>query len=368
MIANSHNITLFNIEKIKEGVADYCGYSMGFSYSGVSFRLSKKILDILKDKVDEKNFRSLLAYELCSTILYTLSGYKGTEKEYNDDLLEHNLKNGELYQTSIYAAMHSFIKIFRGAYPDAYKLMQKQSEIGNVYEYDLSVMRKYNNNTFLLLRFRKLRDALSEANEGIDFAGKKGFTLDLFSQHNMKAYIQLMMGDIEAAGKTLEHSNEIRSKINAAPAVVCAALAIHFLYSLSRLEESIKTGNKSEIAKHRKRALKAGKMSVSSSKIDVFWQIEIYNRMGIYYWLINKQRKALKWWNKSIKTGEHLEARLELSRTYREVGKRLLEPKSRYESLNDIKAKDYLEKARAMFEDMDLQVDLDELDRIVSAI
>ena len=56
--------------------------------------------------------------------------------------------------------------------------------------------------------------------------------------------------------------------------------------------------------------------------------------------------------------------RLELSRTYFEVGKRLLEPKSKYKELDGIKAWDYLEKAGMMFEMMDLQWDLDELEKL----
>jgi len=49
-----------------------------------------------------------------------------------------------------------------------------------------------------------------------------------------------------------------------------------------------------------------------------------------------------------------------------EIGKRFLEEKSKYKELNGITAKECLEKARAMFEEMDLQWDLDELDRIAS--
>ena len=47
-----------------------------------------------------------------------------------------------------------------------------------------------------------------------------------------------------------------------------------------------------------------------------------------------------------------------------EIGKRLLEPKSKYKELDGIKAWDYLEKARGMFEEMDLQWDLDELEKL----
>ena len=70
------------------------------------------------------------------------------------------------------------------------------------------------------------------------------------------------------------------------------------------------------------------------------------------------------WWRRAIEEGEQRGARLELSRTYFEIGKRLLEPESKYKMLNGITAKEYLEKAKILFEEMDLQWDLDELDRM----
>ena len=51
-----------------------------------------------------------------------------------------------------------------------------------------------------------------------------------------------------------------------------------------------------------------------------------------------------------------------------EIGKRFQEERSKYKELNGISAKEYLEKARSMFQEMDLQWDLDELDKIALAI
>ena len=93
---------------------------------------------------------------------------------------------------------------------------------------------------------------------------------------------------------------------------------------------------------------------------------ESYKLTGVYYWIINKQRNALKWWRKAIEEGERLGARLELSRSYFEVGKRLLEAESKHKTLNGIKAEEYLEKARVLFEEVDLQWDLDELSQVAS--
>ena len=79
---------------------------------------------------------------------------------------------------------------------------------------------------------------------------------------------------------------------------------------------------------------------------------------------MNKQNKALKWWTKSIEFGEKSGGKLELSRTYFEVGKRLSEKKSKFNELNDISANEYLRKSKVMFEEMDLHWDLEELGKI----
>jgi hypothetical protein len=72
----------------------------------------------------------------------------------------------------------------------------------------------------------------------------------------------------------------------------------------------------------------------------------------------------MKWWDKAIKEGERLGARPDLSRTYFEVGKHLLKPESKYKQLNGIDANGYLEKAGILFEEMGLERDLDDLERV----
>ena len=122
--------------------------------------------------------------------------------------------------------------------------------------------------------------------------------------------------------------------------------------------------DRQEIAVQKKAALIVGKRAVKTAKKIAMYSTETFRLMAIYYWLINKQKKSLKWFFKSIKDGELLGAKPELSRTYFEVGKRLLESKSKYKHLNGITAEEYLEKARVLFEEMDLKWDLEQLDKL----
>ncbi len=91
----------------------------------------------------------------------------------------------------------------------------------------------------------------------------------------------------------------------------------------------------------------------------------VYRLTGNYYWMIGKRWMALRWWRKSIAEGERLGARLALSRVCMSVGRRLSGPDSPYKSLNGIEAGDYLEKGRAMLEEMGLRWDLKQSDEDV---
>lgn len=86
--------------------------------------------------------------------------------------------------------------------------------------------------------------------------------------------------------------------------------------------------------------------------------------MGVYCWLIRKRRPALKWWQKSIRVGEHMGARIALSRTYAEVGLRLAAAESPQTLMGGIPSSAYLEKAGALFEEMNLEWDLRRLQRM----
>ena len=88
---------------------------------------------------------------------------------------------------------------------------------------------------------------------------------------------------------------------------------------------------------------------------------------GLIVWIDEGIRPGTDDWKRAIEDGKRLNARPDLARTYMEIGKRFLEEKSKYKELNGISAEEYLEKARTMFQEMDLQWDLDELDKIAAA-
>ncbi len=138
------------------------------------------------------------------------------------------------------------------------------------------------------------------------------------------------------------------------------------MLDLHLLEDAIDGDSRSLISKQAKAARKSGRRAVRNATKFAPRRTGNYRLMGEYYWLVGKQRKAFQWFDKSIKEGERLGARPDLSRTYMEVGKRLLEPQSRFKELNGISAPEYLDKAETLFREMDLQWDLEQLEQVRS--
>lgn len=355
----------FDLTKIEKGVEMLSSSSAGFSYGAISFRLSRKILEFIKDKIDETDPKSLLYYKLPEVLLHSFSGNWGSIGDYDENLVDQNVRLGEFFYTTGYVLTHGWSKIPQGDFETCQKLAQKLHEIADVYENNNANSAYYFFNTRFLVEFRKLQEALPVLEEGIEITRRTGYKPHMFSLFSFKARIQMMMGDLKSAENILHFLRKIKHDINLAPTLYGTFLMSQSVYDLHRLEECIKNDSRSEKAYFQKKASKTVKKTIKNSHKIASDIVEAYKLRGIYYWLLGKQKRSLKWWEKSIQEGERLGAKIELSRTHMEVGKKLLEKKSRFKDLNGITAHQFLAKAKIVFEELDLQWDLRELFNIM---
>ncbi len=318
-------------------------------------------MDIGKQKIRASDIRSKFFCEMCNLMLAYLTGEIERFKDCDENLTKQNIRIAEYFNVTVYLGYNARFNIEQGNFSKAENLINWITEIAETYEYEFAKVVQFTSWTKLLLKNRILNEGLIETNKGIDFIESTGFISLLPTIYSINSKIFLITGDTANAKKALSKAKRIAFESNIPPIYKIDYLMAQYAFDIHRLEEVLINNNKSALNKAKKQAHLSGKMAVKYSKKVAFERIEAYKLMGIYYWLITKQKKALKWWNKSIKEGERLGARPELSRTYFEIGKRLLEPKSKYKSLNGIKAEAYLEKAKMMFEEMDLQWDIDEL-------
>jgi len=341
------------------------GISIIFSWTGLSLRLSRWILKITKNKIIEDDYKSKYLYEQAHFFYNYLEGNWESINDYDDGLILMVSRIGVARRLIPYLGHMGRFNIEKGQIPNAVEMFHKINQLAVDYENDFFWAVKFIWRTFLLLKYRKLNQAMKEAQEGLAFTMKKGMDTNSFLLHNLISFIKAIWGDIDGAINQLNYAKDIRSNITLPPIYLVFYYIYSFFIGLAQLEELTKNVNieKRKIIKND--ILQNGKRAVKISTKCAPIRTEAYRLMGTYYWLCQKQSKALKWWKMSIGEGERLGANLELSRTYFEVGKRLLEEKSKHKELAGIKSKEYLEKARMMFQEMDLQWDIDELDKIV---
>ena len=297
-----------------------------------------------------------------------MSGKWNDIRDLDDSLLDENLKLGVLFNVTWYSGMNALVKIMQGQFSSIEPYLRKLAKIDKEYEYRVAQRYEFLGEISFFLYSRRLND-VREPLEKMDRLFKNesdNFQMNFFGLY---AQIQILMNDYEGAEKSLRLAKDIYSKQSA----VLPPFAIYYLYprfnlDLKLLEVSINTNNELDVLIYSKKLGKSIKQLLRSINKTPFCRTESFREMGTYHWLIGKQNKAVKFWKKATENGERLDARPDLARTYMEIGKRFLEEKSRYKELNGISAEGYLEKARELFQEMDLQWDLDELDKITSSV
>jgi tetratricopeptide (TPR) repeat protein len=360
----TRRLSKYKIDTVENGVEILAGSSLMFSWSGISFGLSRKVLAFVKKKVNihETNNSPILQF---TTLMYnTLTGENLQKEEpYNTQLIEDGLRSGELFYTTFYINLNMLHSIDRGQYVNASTQKERLLEIYDAYGFETARILYFYGSAKLLMKYRKFRKASYDIKVGFEFLTKIDSKFHLIGLLSCQARIHIMRGDHKSARSTLKQAKKIMPRL--IPAFYFTEyLLSRFCYETSKIENSVKADKNASTQKNIKKAFSAGKMAINNSRKIAVNRVEIFRVMGRLYWLVNRQNKAMDFWNKSVEHGKYMGHKLELSRTYFEIGSRLLAKSSNYNDFNGISAEEYLDKARTMFDEMNLKWDLEQLKRL----
>jgi class 3 adenylate cyclase/tetratricopeptide (TPR) repeat protein len=335
--------------------------------SGISFRIARKFMDYSWKSIDERNSRiSLYLYRFFENLYnYHAGSWQG---EIDEGSVNEALRAGDFMFATGLLLFLGYMKIELGDFTEWEVIIENLHRIFDEYNFEHAESDVYILRAKSSLKKRELYDAQNYVDQSLIHANKIKWPGRIIECLGTKTRIEILSEKLDGARETIEEAEKLVRQVGKEAISIswyCDHLMGMFLYNLAILEKALLTDNRNDIEKFRKATLASGKSALSYTRKKVATErTESFRLMGIYYWLINNQKKALTWWRRSIQEGERLGAKIELSRSYFEVGKRLLEPTSSYKELDGITAEDYLEKAKVMFEEMDLQWDLDELEKV----
>ena len=361
-------LSKYDLSEFEHGVGMLAAHAIRFSWPGISFTLSRKILDYCKTKLKNEDIKSVLYYEAAELVHNYFVGDWQKINRYDEDLVNSSVYLGEVFFASVYVVFHGYLNCNVGDLNASEKMIAKLSEIVSIYENDYSKSNRNYLKIKILLKFRRLEYAAKELESSLDQALSSNMNRYVNAFYAFRARIQILQCNFEAADDSMRCASKFISDVKTIPYYHANFTLCQFLFYLAKFENAKMRRNSLESKNLAKEVYNLGKLNLKIAKKVACMRTEAYRLMGSFCWLINNKNKALAWWNKSIAEGQLIDSRPELSRTYMEIGKRFLEEKSRYRELNGITAKEYLEKSRTMFEEMDLQWDLDELDKIAADV
>jgi len=327
--------------------------SVFFSWSGISFNIANKILEISKKKLNERNYKSYMKYQYSRSMYEYITGNrdKRTDIDYTYDT---GMRLGAFWETTIFTLFNGLKEIESGSWKETKKYIDRLLDTSEYFENSHAKAQHYRLKSRAYNKFRMLDDTLKSTDEGKLFTAKTGHTAMLLVIYCNRSIAFSLKNDLAEAEINLQEAEKLIADRKRVALYYTAHLLAKTHYEIVLLNKSRMD---KEVAKN---ALQSSKLLVRKSKKAVGNLTEAYRLRANIYWMLNKRSKAFHNFSKAIATSVKYNGKLELSRTYFELGKFLSHPKTKRKQLNGLSGKEYLEKARAMFEDMDLQWDLGE--------
>ncbi len=340
--------------------------SAGLNVAGLC-SLGAKLLERTERISDGEDLNEALGFALSRVTLAVNVGSWNSLPDLGVSLVDIGLRQGDLYKLTAYLLHLGCIKLELGVFEQAGLYAEKLHLITESYGYDFARVHYHFVTANILIRKGAFHEALTEAEKSVSAADQADMNPPKLRSLGVKIIVETLLCRPDKAASSVKKGETLLAELGIVGPLYRAPFMLgRLLMHLDRFKEALISETRTRIRQCERETLGSAKKAVQVSRKHALYRTWILKSVGEYYWLAGKQNKALSWWEKAIKEGKALGAKMDLARTYFEIGKRLLESHSKHQKLNSIDARGYLEKARILFEEMGLERDLDDLKQITS--
>ena len=230
---------------IDEACGMYAGGAALFSFSGLSFRIGARFLDIAGSLVRDGNVRDLITFRSMRFIHHFLEGDWSAELCLDPALVDEGLRYGQLWDVSTYLGLGSERDIRRGEFAAGAAKIAKLAELADGYGSDFARSNEVGYRALLSLEQRRLGDAAEALERYYTSRVEKLFNLlalGWIAKHRVLA------GDHASAAAALAEAEHIIAAVGRqVPAYHRSAYALsRFMYDVDRLEAAITDGRSAD--------------------------------------------------------------------------------------------------------------------------
>jgi len=357
----ARRLTKFDISSIRGGVEYLCMLSILFTHAGLSFKLTKDVLNFAEGKLNHDNFREIFEFKFIESVIDRMEG-NYVDHEFDPECISYGLQYGLLHETNSYLIMRFFIDLGRGKFNNAKARIEKLFEIHDTFNNRTAKSWALVATAKLSIKKRELNKALSEIDESIKVSQQDNESGELYWGYATKAYIQFLLKNISGAEKSIEKAKLYEMK-RFFPVYETTYALVNFMLDIYHLELAIEKEDHQHYAEKQKNAYNSMKRGLQAGKKTAEDRVEFYNLAAQYYWIAGKPKKAFINWEKGITEGERLNAKPELARTYMVMWLKLSKCDKNVHRKDEKTINHYFNCARDLFIELGLKYDLHELEK-----
>jgi class 3 adenylate cyclase len=292
--------------EIDQACGMYVSCAAIFAYSGISFAVSRRMLEVAQGLVRPDSPRDDFVYQAMRYAYHYLVGDWDDAHSVDAELVERNLRFGQLWDVNNYLGIEADRRLRRGDFAGAERELAKLGEMDEDYGYEFAGANRDGETAALLLERRELVPALALAERYYEARHEEA--LRVFGL-GLIAKTRLLLGDRDGAAAALAKGEEIVQRAGPlSPWHLSGFRLAQVLADVTAVEAGDRTRMRAATKGARRLLRIAGKIAKE--------RVETFHLVGRLAWARGKKAQAAKWWARSIAEGERQGALPELARAH----------------------------------------------------
>jgi hypothetical protein len=333
-----------------------------FSYGGLSFRISERVLVRAAAMLNRGDPRELFLYRLWHFLHHLLAGSWERMEPTDPELLDENLRLGQLWEIVTYLGLETEWLVYRGRFDDAAARLERLAKLEDLYAYDLAKSNHQGISAFLHLERRDLDRAFAAIEEY--YTAHRENLMNIVGLSTM-AKIDALRGRSDAAARWIATASDVVRASGRVPAFhLVQYWQARLRCELGDLEAGVARSDARARRRRARPVLRTARRATQVARGAAWHRPEIHRLRGTVHWVAGDARAALRWWERSAREAERLGMRPELGRTLLEVARRTRDEPTAPPEFLGRRLASCEERAAAIFDELDLRWDRAQLDRV----
>jgi class 3 adenylate cyclase/tetratricopeptide (TPR) repeat protein len=330
-----------------------------YFFTGKLFRLGKNVMEWGEKHINEGSGQGFIFKKFSQQIYYY---YAGTKHEITDEekVIKNGIQIGNYWHVTVYYFYGGFNMTEWGNERLATHFLKRIAELSEIFENNYIIVQWHRLNGHYCIKFRKIVEFLKISDESVNLALKTDNAMTLLSVYCLRSMAFSFQKELIEAKNNLSEAEKLIKDFKAPLAVIYYLIAKSYIEIIGITSHEDEQGDKQNLLRTTGNLVKCTQKARANLT-------EAYRLHAMACWILNKPGKAAKNFKRSIEVGTSYGGNLELSRTYFEAGKFLRDPKNKKERINGMNSTECLLKAKSMFEEMNLQWDLQQYEKYMSS-